>query len=292
MQEDTLIATSWTGRNVMAATLTVLAVACAFFLFFWFRDVVFAMFLAIVVSIAISPAVDILHRVGLPRWLGVCVVYVALLVLVVGAGALMLPLLVEQVTAVVAKAPAAYEAIRAGLQGSGNAIIVSLATGMPSQLTSQAQAARPAPLVRQLASLGNCSGLVSMIFVLALAFYWTLDREILVRSLLLRLSPVWRNEVRDFVDLAESKVGAFLRGQAILSLVIGVAMTISMFLIGMPSPWCSASSPASSRQSRCWGHFWAQFCRFCSPSPARRTRLSCYYYCYRYPGIGRPTPGA
>ena len=75
-----------------------------------------------------------------------------------------------------------------------------------------------------------------MIFVLALAFYWTLDREILVRSLLLRLPVAWRDEVRAFVDLAESKVGAFLRGQAILCLVVGVAMTVSMFLIGMPSP--------------------------------------------------------
>ena len=62
----------------MAATLTILSVAFAFFLLFWFRDVVFALFLAIVLSIAISPAVDILHRVGLPRWLGVCVVYAGL----------------------------------------------------------------------------------------------------------------------------------------------------------------------------------------------------------------------
>ena len=75
-----------------------------------------------------------------------------------------------------------------------------------------------------------------MIFVLALAFYWTLDREILVRSLLLRLTPAWRDDVRDLIDQAESKVGAFLRGQAILSLVIGVAMTLTMWLIGMPSP--------------------------------------------------------
>jgi predicted PurR-regulated permease PerM len=80
------------------------------------------------------------------------------------------------------------------------------------------------------------SGLVSMIFVLALAFYWTLDRDMLVRSLLMRLPLVWRDEVRDLIELAEGKVGAFLRGQAILSLVVGVAMTLSMMLIGMPSP--------------------------------------------------------
>ncbi len=237
MQPDKSIATRWTGRSVMAATLTVLSVAFAFFLLFWFRDVVFALFLAIVLSIAISPAVDMMHRVGLPRWLGVCVVYVALLVLVIGAGALMLPLVVEQVTAVIAKAPAGYETVRGNLQGSGNAIIVSLANGMPAQLIipggtgsvgSVGQAVGFTPAI--------AAALISVILVLALAFNWTLDREILVRSLLLRLPSAWRDEVRDLVDLAESKVGAFLRGQAILSLVVGVAMTVWMFLIGMPSP--------------------------------------------------------
>jgi predicted PurR-regulated permease PerM len=80
------------------------------------------------------------------------------------------------------------------------------------------------------------SALVSVIFIFALAFNWTLDREILVRSMLLRLPSAWRDEVRGFVALVEGKVGAFLRGQAILSLAVGVAMTISMFLIGIPSP--------------------------------------------------------
>ncbi len=237
MQSDKSIATTWTGRSVLAATLTVLSVAFAFFLLFWFRDVVFALFLAIVLSIAISPAVDILHRVGLPRWLGVCVVYVALLVLVVVAGALMLPLMVEQVTAVVAKAPAGYETVRGILQGSGNAIIVSLATGMPAQLISPGGPGSVGSVGQAVSfTPAIAAALVSVIFVLALAFNWTLDREILVRSLLLRLPSAWRDEVRDLVDLAESKVGAFLRGQAILSLVVGVAMTVWMFLIGMPSP--------------------------------------------------------
>jgi predicted PurR-regulated permease PerM len=237
MQSDETGAFTWTGRQVMAAMLIIMTVVFVFFLFFWFRDVVFSLFLAIVLSIAISPAVDILHRVGLPRWLGVSIVYLVLLVLVVGAGALMAPLLIEQVSAVIAKAPAAYETVRSSLQGSGNAIIVSLATGMPAQLSSPGVSGPAGSMGQALGfTPAIASGLVNMIFVLALAFYWTLDRELLVRSFLLRLSSVRRDEVSELIDLAESKVGAFLRGQAILSLVIGVAMTLSMWLIGMPSP--------------------------------------------------------
>jgi predicted PurR-regulated permease PerM len=237
MQADKPMTSSWTGRRMMAATLTVLSVAFAFFLLIWFRDVVFALFLAIVLSIAIAPAVDILRRVGLPRWLGVCVVYVVLLLLLLGAVALMLPLIMEQVTAVIAKAPAAYQTVRIGWLASGNAIMVSLAAGMPAQLIG-AGGTGPVGSVDQAVGFSPAidSALVSIIFVFALAFNWTLDREILVRSLLLRLPSAWRDEVRDFVGLAESKVGAFLRGQAILSLVVAVAMTIWMFLIGMPSP--------------------------------------------------------
>jgi predicted PurR-regulated permease PerM len=237
MQADRPVATVWSGRKVMAATLVVLSVAFAFFLIFWFRDVFFALFLAIVLSIAISPAVDILHRVGLPRWLGVCVLYAGLLVLLVGAGALLLPLIIEQVTAVVAKAPAAYEAVRGGWLASGNAIIVSMANGMPTQLISPGGGGSGGSLGQAVGfSPAIASALISLIFVFALAFNWTLDREILVRSMLLRLPLAWRDEVRDFVVLAEGKVGAFLRGQAILSVIVGVAMTICMFLIGIPSP--------------------------------------------------------
>ncbi len=237
MQADKSIEPPWTGRNVMAATLTILSVAFAFFLLFWFRDVVFALFLAIVLSIAISPAVDILHRVGLPRWSGVGIVYLTLLALVIGAVAMMLPLIVEQVTAVVAEVPAGYETLRGALQGSSNAIIVSLANGMPASLIS-AGGTGAGGSVGQAVSFtpAVASALVSIIFILALAFNWTLDREILVRSFILRLPSAWRDEVRDLVDLGECKVGAFLRGQVILSLVVAVAMTVSMFLIGMPSP--------------------------------------------------------
>ncbi len=234
MQADKSIEPPWAGRNVVAATLTILAVAFAFFLLFWFRDVVFALFLAIVLSIAISPAVDILHRVGLPRWSGVGIVYLALLALVIGAVAMMLPIITEQVTAVVAGAPAGYETLRSALQGSGNAIIVSLANGMPASLISSGGTGSVGQAVSFTPAVA--SALVSIIFILALAFNWTLDREILVRSFMLRLPAAWRDEIRDLVDLGECKVGAFLRGQVILSLAVAVAMTVSMFLIGMPSP--------------------------------------------------------
>lgn len=237
MPPEKSMAASWTGREVMAATLAVLSVAFIFFLLFWFRDIVFALFLAIVLSIAIAPAVDILHRVGLPRWLGVVVVYLSLLVLVIGAGALMLPLVIEQVTAVVAKAPAAYDTVRGLLQASGNAIVASLGNGMPAKLISTGDTGAGGSVVQVVGfAPGLAAALVSVIFILALAFNWTLDREVLVRSLLLRLPSAWREEVRALVDLAESKVGAFLRGQAILSLVVGVAMSVWMFAIGMPSP--------------------------------------------------------
>lgn len=166
-----------------------------------------------------------------------CVVYITLLVLIVVAGALLLPLLAEQAAVVMAKAPAAYETVRGYLQGSGNAIIVAVATGMPAQLVSPGGTGSLGSVGQAVSfSPAIAGGLVSVIFVLALAFNWTLDREILVRSLLLRLPLAWRDEVRAFVELAEGKVGAFLRGQAILSLVVGVAMTVSMWLIGMPSP--------------------------------------------------------
>jgi predicted PurR-regulated permease PerM len=145
-------------------------------------------------------------------------------------------MLTEQITAVVAKLPAAYESIRGSFLQSGNAIIAGLASGTPPQLFSSDEASSSGSVGQVIRfTPAIASGLASFIFVVALAFYWTLDRDVIVRSLLLRLPSARRDEARDLIDLAEGKVGAFLRGQAILSLVVGVAMTLAMLLIGMPS---------------------------------------------------------
>ena len=62
-----------------------------------------------------------------------------------------------------------------------------------------------------------------------------LDREAIVRASLLIVPLDNRDTAREIWDMAELKVGAYVRGQALLMLAIGVLCGIAFFLIGLKS---------------------------------------------------------
>ena len=62
---------NWTFRRVVWATLVFVSVALSFWLLYHFNQVVFILFIAIVVGTLIRPAVAWLHRRGLPRIVGI-----------------------------------------------------------------------------------------------------------------------------------------------------------------------------------------------------------------------------
>ncbi|MBK9613518.1 MAG: AI-2E family transporter [Dehalococcoidia bacterium] len=77
----------WTFRRAMWATLVLVFVAFGFWLLYRFNQVVFILFVAIVIGTVIRPLVTWLHRRGLPGWWGVILVYLLLLALVISHAA-------------------------------------------------------------------------------------------------------------------------------------------------------------------------------------------------------------
>jgi predicted PurR-regulated permease PerM len=70
--------------------------------------------------------------------------------------------------------------------------------------------------------------------ILFLGFYWTLEGERSVRSLLLWVPMNRRDQIREFIADVEDKVGRFIFGQSILCLTIGAMALAAYQLIGLP----------------------------------------------------------
>src|SRR5437868_6529867 len=96
-----IIPSPWTPRRVILGTVVVLLVVVGFALLFRFRLVAVIIFSGIVISMAISPSVDWLHRRGLRRSLSVILIYLVLLMLIIGAVFLLVPPIVEQLSATI-----------------------------------------------------------------------------------------------------------------------------------------------------------------------------------------------
>ncbi|MFZ0543894.1 MAG: AI-2E family transporter, partial [Candidatus Promineifilaceae bacterium] len=117
---------NWTFWRVVWATLVLASVGLSFWLLYRFNQVIFILFVAVVIGTILRPIVTWLHRRGLPQHLGVILVYLLLLALLVGFGLLLLPLIVEQSTTITAAVPGNYQNLRGWIADNPNPILKSL----------------------------------------------------------------------------------------------------------------------------------------------------------------------
>jgi predicted PurR-regulated permease PerM len=232
---------NWTFRRVVWATLVLVFVAFSFWLLYRFNQVVFILFVAIVMGTVIRPAVAWLHRRGLPQMTGVILVYFLLLTAIIGFALLLFPLIVEQGATIAAAVPGYYQSLREWMVNDPNQLIVRLGQFLPAILPGL-------KLIQQtgqqmLASAGQALGYVASaakvifmaIAIVLLAFHWTLNGPRTIQSLLV-LIPMGQREIsRELITSMETKVGLYVAGQGILCLAIGIMALVAYLLIGLPN---------------------------------------------------------
>jgi predicted PurR-regulated permease PerM len=232
--------TTWTTSQVVLATLFVVCVFLTFWLLYSLRVVLFLFFVAIVVGTAIRPAVDWLHRRGISRAVGIILIYIVLAILLVGFMAMILPLIADQVTQISQSLPDYYTGFRTSLINSGNRLLQNIGWRVPSQLSLILN--RNPDTTEVLNQVGQTflytnlvlKGILSMLAVFLLAYYWTQEGSLMIRGMLRFFPPQRRKNVREFIQLAESKLGGYIRGEALLCLAVGTAAFIAYLLIGLP----------------------------------------------------------
>lgn len=104
----------WTFWRVVWATLVLVSVGLSFWLLYRFHQVLFILFIAIVIGTVIRPVVTWLRRRGIPELAGVILVYLLLLLLLIGFVLLLAPMIVEQGTAITAALPGYYQNLPSG----------------------------------------------------------------------------------------------------------------------------------------------------------------------------------
>jgi predicted PurR-regulated permease PerM len=231
----------WTFRRVMWATLVLALVVFGFWLLYRFNQVVFMLFISIVMGTVLRPAVTWLHKHGLPRLVGLILVYLLLLALLIGFMFLLFPMIIEQGTTITAAAPGYYQGLRDWMMSYPNQLIVRLGGFLPRVLPGLAPAQQTVEQVQASAEqvLGTLGLVARVIFIgtaiLLLAFNWTLDGPRTIQSLLALVPKEKRENINELVSAMESKVGAFIVGEGILCLAIAIMALISYLLIGLPN---------------------------------------------------------
>jgi predicted PurR-regulated permease PerM len=216
-------------RALLVSLILIATVALSFVL--WKVKVVLAMiFLGFIIAASMRPGVELLARLRLPRAVGVLLHYL----LFAGLVALFLYLVVPAISDQVSAALSATQ--HGNLQhsvshshGFKHQVLVALQKRL-NNLPSGSTLIHPAiSLTKKLFEI-----LIGVFFTFAVAAYWIFEREhaiLLVSS----LAPKERRPmIRDTWDLIDAKLGAFVRGEALLIIFVGVLLSLVFWLVGEP----------------------------------------------------------
>jgi predicted PurR-regulated permease PerM len=249
-----------TLRQIVLATMTVLAVTVVFLLLYRFYSVVFLLFVAIAIQIALDPLVRLLTNRGVNKVAALFTIYLALFALI---GAVLwygAAPLAEQVRDVTGTLPVYYLQLRDSLLNAPIGFVRGLASVLPAEPSpalrmaavnqgggeAAADAAATATDAAAAASgatpaqawqwfVTGAKAFFGLFAVFAIAFYWTLEGDVITRRLILKAPVGRRDELRALLTESQSKIGAFFRGQLILCSIVGIAATIAYLILGIPN---------------------------------------------------------
>lgn len=182
------------------------------------RDLLLILFVAIILMSALSPLVNFFTNLKIPKVLSIAITYVIIIGVSAGAITAVLQPLIEESSRLVVTLP----------QLSGQ--ILNIANIDKSVFQSELRNLSKNVFTITLAVFDN---LLAIIFLLVITFYLLLERDNLEH----RLSALFigrEEKVKNLIIRIEEKLGGWLRGQMVLSVIIGVLSYIGLTILNIP----------------------------------------------------------
>jgi predicted PurR-regulated permease PerM len=223
-----------TAKRAAVATLVVIAIVAAALALWKLKVILALVFLGITIAAAMRSGVDGLAARHIPRSVGTLLHFVAVFGLVALLLWLAVPRALSQVESALGtngiptKAADLQEATR-NAHGIKRKILVSLQNRL-----------KHLPKASKLFQSGVSVGLkafevlIGIFFMFATAAYWIFERDRTIDFVASLLPGPKRKKVRDTWNLIDLKLGAFVRGECLLILLVGTVLSLLFFAIGLP----------------------------------------------------------
>ncbi len=194
----------------------IVAFLAGIWLFLQVLDIVYLLFIAFILMTALGPFVELLERLRVPRLFGIIISYLVIFgffsVSVAGA----LPSLISQTQHLIKLVPAVVERLLP---------YWNIDAG---QLTQQL-----APIGENVfkVTIGIFSNLVTLFTVLIFTFYFLLERQKAPKYINSLVGEAGSSKVLLLLHDIENRIGAWVRGQVTLMVLVGLAVYIGLTLL-------------------------------------------------------------
>lgn len=218
-----------TARRAFVAALVFVAVVAAAWALWELRLLIALLFLAFTIAAAMRPTVDLLKRRGVPRGAGIAAHYLLLVALVGLLLWFVIPRAVDQVAEAVPTSEAELQREAATSTGVRERILREVQDRL-DELPTAEELVDPAVEI----TVTAFEVMIGIILTLACAAYWIFERERAQELVLSLVPPQRRRVVCDTWNLIDLKLGAYVRGQLLLVLLVATVLSTAFWIIGLP----------------------------------------------------------
>lgn len=194
-------------------------------LLFQTRGIIVTLFIAYIINASLLPVVNSLQKRGVPHILSVIIPFLGSLLFITLIIFPLIPFIANQVTTLLTRIPdyLGESASIFGMEIDVNRIQSAISNELDT-------------ISRNAFTLTSrvFGGIFSTLTVLIISFYLLLDHENLKKAIARSFHRDERPRVLNTLEEVDSKLGAWLRGQMSLSLIIGVVTWIALTLLGVP----------------------------------------------------------
>ncbi len=223
--------------SVALITITVLLLILSWQL----RSLLVNLMIAVVLASTLAPIVNSAEKF-IPRWLAVILAYLMVILIVTGAGLIIGPTVITQIQNLAQKLPSYLEILAIATQD----LVVRLGITEPDALNVINQwldlQALTSWAVRSsqklvVSSLGVTRGIVGGAFNLILSVlvsgYMLAGSSRLINGLVSLFPSPWDERLKAQVQPVSQRMGRYIQGRLLVSLILGIAITIGLRIIGI-----------------------------------------------------------
>lgn len=205
--------------------------AIGIFIGFWFliqiRQVILLLFISLILVSALHSPVDWLERRKVPRAAAIFALYIIILGIIFGILALIIPPFVEQTNNLISRLPVVIEAVNRFLtyyQIPTEELVSRLSTEL----------GRIGGNILRITT-GVLSTLLAAITLLVLTFYLLLEWRRVTKLAASAFAGRQEKRIKKLLNDIQSGLGAWVRGEITLMIIVGVLSYIGLFALGVPS---------------------------------------------------------
>lgn len=219
--------------NINISTLTIVKIVLFFLLLYFLyliRDVLVILFISLILSSALDPSVDWMHKKKIPRALGILFIYGAIVIIVSFIVYLIIPPIIQEASDLASNFPYILDKIISSFTAVKEyALERGILDNIKDSLGTVSSNLQKAATSVFATVTGIFGGILSFILVAVLTFYMVVEEDA-IKKLIFSLAPrEHQTYIMQLVNRMQKKMGLWLRGQLILSFIIFVLAYIVLW---------------------------------------------------------------